>query len=69
MRTKWGWFPKEDAFGGGEFLLSLTTPHPDTLQNADFFLLPSDAWPIINTANSFVSLQLGSLRSVDHGLL
>lgn len=28
VRTKWGWFPKEDAFGGGEFLLSLTTPNP-----------------------------------------
>ena len=24
VRTKWGWFPKEDAFGGGEmFQLSL----------------------------------------------
>ena len=19
MKTEWGWFPKEDAFGGGEF--------------------------------------------------
>ena len=45
VRTKWGWFPKEDAFGGGEFLLSLTiptTPNPDVSQNADFFTLPSD---------------------------
>jgi len=25
VKTKWGWFPKEDAFGGGEFLNSLSS--------------------------------------------
>ena len=23
VKTSWGWFPKEDAFGGGEFITSL----------------------------------------------
>lgn len=26
VKTKWGWFPKEDAFGGGEFM-ELTLCH------------------------------------------
>eukprot|EP00804_Cyclotella_cryptica_P019160 CCRYP_017807-RA/>CCRYP_017807-RA protein AED:0.12 eAED:0.12 QI:207/0.66/0.75/1/0.66/0.75/4/191/363 len=32
VRTKWGWFPKEDAFGGGELSLS---QHPVMLFSRD----------------------------------
>ena len=68
MRTKWGWFPKEDAFGGGEFLLSLTTKLPDTSHNAEFTFATCF---IINVLHLylFASLQLESPRSADHGLL
>lgn len=68
VRTKWGWFPKEDAFGGGEFLLSLTTPHPDTSHNADLLLWYRDVSQTINTSFSFLSLQLESQQLADRGL-
>jgi hypothetical protein len=65
VRTKWGWFPKEDAFGGGEFLLSLTRPiHIHRLLQIFLFTL----WLTINTSFSFDFFQLVSQQSVDRGL-